>query len=113
MHPRQPPDGLVRFSRAETWVHRSTAALVAVLAVTGAALYYEPLSLLVGRRLLVEGVHIVAGLLLPVPTLAGLAFSPPLRADVAILNRITAVDRQWLRRRDRRTARLPIGKFNG
>jgi formate dehydrogenase subunit gamma len=94
-------------------VHRSTAALVAVLFVTGAILYYEPLSLLVARRLVVEGTHIVAGLLLPLPMLVGLWLSPALRADVSLLNRFTRVDRQWLRRNDRRTSRLPVGKFNG
>ena len=104
---------LPRFSPAETLVHRSTAALVAVLAATGAVLYFEPLALLVSRRLLVEGVHVAAGLLLPVPTLVGLWASPALRADVRLLGRMTPVDTQWLRRRDRRRAKLAVGKFNG
>jgi formate dehydrogenase subunit gamma len=103
---------LPRFSRAETWVHRSTAAVVTVLFATGFSLYYEPLVLLVGRRPLVEGLHVAAGLLLPVPTLLGLLLSARLRDDVRILGRFTAVDRVWLRRRDRRTAGLPVGKFN-
>ena len=94
-------------------MHRSTAALVAVLACSGAVLYVEPLALLVGRRLLVEGVHIAAGLALPLPMLVGLWVSPSLRADVRHLGRMTAVDTQWLRRRDRRTAGLAVGKFNG
>ena len=111
MRPRA--ETLPRFSRAETWVHRSTAGLVAVLAVTGAVLYLEPLALLVGRRLLVEGVHVAAGLLLPVPMLVGLWASPSLRADVRLLGRMTSVDAQWLRRRDRRRAGLAVGKFNG
>jgi formate dehydrogenase subunit gamma len=106
-------DTLPRFTPAERWVHRTTAALVAVLTATGAILYYEPLALLFSRRLIVEGTHIAAGLLLPVPTLVGLVLSPALRADVAILNRLTTTDRLWLRRRDRRTARIPNGKFNG
>jgi formate dehydrogenase subunit gamma len=104
---------LPRFTRAETWVHRTTAALVAVLFVTGAVLYLEPLALLVGRRLLVEGTHIAAGLLLPVPTLIGLWRSPQLRADVVLLARFEPVDGAWLRRGDRRVAALPVGKFNG
>jgi formate dehydrogenase subunit gamma len=106
------PDTFPRFTRGETWVHRSTALLVAVLTFTGMTLYYEPLALLISRRPLVEGTHIVAGLLLPFPTMVGLLRSSALRADVKILNRITTSDRQWLRRRDRRTARLPVGKFN-
>ena len=94
-------------------MHRITAALVFVLALTGAVLYFEPLALMVGRRLVVEGVHVAAGLLLPVPTLVGLWLSRELRADVRLLARMTPVDSQWLRRRDRRRAGLPIGKFNG
>jgi formate dehydrogenase subunit gamma len=107
------PDSIPRFSRGERQVHRGTAVLVAVLAVTGAALYVPSLALLVGRRTTIEAVHIVAGLLLPLPTLVGLAASASLRADVRTLNRMTRTDRQWLRRRDRRHARLPVGKFNG
>ncbi|MDQ1696739.1 MAG: formate dehydrogenase subunit gamma [Frankiaceae bacterium] len=106
-------DTLPRFTRTETWVHRTTALLVGVLAITGATLYYEPLALLFSRRPLVEGTHIVAGLLLPLPMLVGLFVSPALRADVSVLNRMTTTDRQWLRRRDRRRADLPVGKFNG
>lgn len=107
------PATLPRFTRAETWVHRSTAVLVAVLTFTGAALYYEPLTLLVGRRPLMELTHLVAGLLLPLPMVVGLGLSPALRRDVRLLNRLTKVDRQWLRRRDRRSAGLAVGKFNG
>jgi len=107
------PDVLPRFTATEKWVHRTTGMLVAVLTVTGAVLYYEPFALAVGRRPLVEGVHIGAGLGLPLPTLVGVFASPALRRDFAVLGRMTHLDWQWLRRRDRRTARLPIGKFNG
>jgi len=109
----RPADALPRFTRIETWVHRSTAAIVAVLFATGAILYVEQLSLLVGRRLVVEGTHIVAGLLLPLPTLFGLWRSRELRADVHALGRMAPVDWEWLRRRDRRDAGLAVGKFNG
>ena len=109
-----PSDSAIqRFSRGERRVHRGTAVLVTVLALTGAALYVPSLALLVGRRTAVEVVHIVAGLLLPIPTLAGLAMSASLRADVHTLNRMTRTDWRWLRRRDRRTAGLSVGKFNG
>lgn len=107
------PTLLPRFTRGELWVHRTTAALVAVLTVTGSVLYYEPFALAVGRRPLVEGLHIAAGLLLPVPTVIGLAASPAFRRDVHVLGQMSHLDWLWLRRGDRRTARLPIGKFNG
>jgi formate dehydrogenase subunit gamma len=109
----QRPEKLPRFSRAETWVHRLTAAVVGVLTATGAVLYDEQLSLLVGRRVVVEGVHIAAGLVLPLPMLVGLLVSPQLRSDVHVLGRFSPIDWQWLRRRDRRTAGLAVGKFNG
>jgi formate dehydrogenase subunit gamma len=107
------PNSLPRFTAAEKWVHRTTGLLIAVLTASGAALYYEPFALAVGRRPLVEGIHIAAGLLLPVPALVGAFTSRALRHDFATLGRMSGVDWQWLRRRDRRTARLPIGKFNG
>lgn len=108
-----PARTLPRFTRGERWVHRTTAVATAVLVATGAVLYYEPFAVAVGRRPLVEGLHIAAGLLLPLPTLAGLLLSRPFRADLRRLNRLSRVDWQWLRRRDRRTAGLPVGKFNG
>ena len=107
------PDVLPRFTVTEKWVHRATAAVVTVLAVTGAVLYYEPFALAVGRRPIVEGTHIAAGLLLPIPPLVGALLSPALRRDFVVLGRMTRIDWQWLRRKDRRVARLPIGKFNG
>lgn len=107
------PDTLPRFSPAERWVHRVTGALIAVLTVTGSVLYYEPFALVVGRRPLVEGLHIAAGVLLPLPPLLGALASPSLRRDFVVLGRMNRTDWQWLRRRDRRTARLPVGKFNG
>lgn len=107
------PDTLPRFTMTEKWVHRTTAAVIAVLTVTGAVLYYEPFALAVGRRPIVEGMHIAAGLLLPIPALAGALLSSALRRDFAVLGRMTRVDWQWLGRKDRRVARLPVGKFNG
>jgi len=56
--------------------------LVLVLIATGFSLFYQPLALLVGRRPLVEGIHVVAGLLLPVPTFVAL-LSAEFRADLA------------------------------
>lgn len=107
------PDSLPRFTPVEKWVHRTTGIVVFALTVSGAALYYEPFALAVGRRPIVEGIHIAAGLLLPLPTIVGVCISAALRRDFAILGRMSSLDWQWLRRRDRRTAQLPIGKFNG
>jgi len=106
-----PPAELPRFGPASRGVHRATAALVGVCVLTAAVLYLEPLAVLVGRRALVVQLHVLAGLALPVPALAGW-LSAAYRTDLRELNRFFPVDAEWLRRRDRRAADLPVGKFN-
>ncbi|ARP69451.1 formate dehydrogenase [Streptomyces pluripotens] len=113
--PAAPPGARVgRFSHAERWVHRMTAALMGVCVLTAAVLYIPQLAVLVGRRELVVRVHECAGLALPVPVLLGLA-SRAFRADLRFLNRFGPHDRVWLRaamRRDKRRSSRPAGKFN-
>jgi formate dehydrogenase subunit gamma len=106
-----PPETLPRFTPVERFAHRATAILVLVLVVSGLALFFPPLALLVGRRPLVESVHVAAGLVLPLPTLIALG-TPEFRAELAALNRFAPDDWAWLRRRDRRRASLRVGKFN-
>lgn len=106
-----PPERLLRFTRAERWVHRATAALMLTCLATAACLYLPPLAELVGRRRLVVTVHVWGGLALPVPLLLGLAFRA-VRADVSRLSRFTAADRAWLRAVRARTPDRPAGKFN-
>ncbi|MFG3033106.1 cytochrome b/b6 domain-containing protein [Streptomyces sp. NPDC048253] len=103
-----------RFTRAERWVHRTTALLMGVCVVTAAFLYIPEFAQLVGRRELVVRVHEWAGLALPVPVLAGLA-SRPFRADLRHLNRFGPHDRRWVGaalRRDKRRQSRPAAKFN-
>ncbi|MFJ3305747.1 cytochrome b/b6 domain-containing protein [Streptomyces sp. NPDC086549] len=110
-----PPDSRVhRFTPAERWVHRTTAALMGICVATAACLYIPQLAILVGRRELVVRVHECAGLALPVPVLLGLA-SRAFRADLGFLNRFGPHDRMWLRAalvRDKRHSSRPAGKFN-
>ncbi|MBV6696813.1 cytochrome b/b6 domain-containing protein [Kitasatospora aureofaciens] len=108
---RRPPEFLLRFTRAERWVHRTTAALMLTCLATAACLYVAPLAELVGRRRLVVTVHIWCGLALPAPLLVGLT-SRALRADVSRLSRFTDVDWAWLRAVRTRAAERPAGKFN-
>ncbi|MFE0104997.1 cytochrome b/b6 domain-containing protein [Streptomyces sp. NPDC059009] len=96
-----------RFTRAERWVHRATATLMAVCVASAACLYLPQLAQLVGRRALVVTIHEWSGLLLPAPFLLGLA-SRAFRGDLRLLNRYGPHDWQWLRRRGRGRA----GKFN-
>jgi formate dehydrogenase subunit gamma len=104
------PD-LERFAPSARLVHRATAVLGITCLATAAVLYLEPIAELVGRHGLVVDVHVWSGLALPVPALLGW-FSRAARTDYRLLNRWGPVDRDWLRRRDRRTAGLPVGKFN-
>ncbi|MFG2880783.1 cytochrome b/b6 domain-containing protein [Streptomyces sp. NPDC048297] len=112
--PAPPSARLHRFTRAERWVHRTTALLMGVCVVTAACLYIPQLAVLVGRRALVVRIHECAGLALPVPVLLGLA-SRAFRADLRFLNRFGPHDRIWLRAalvRDKRHSSRPAGKFN-
>lgn len=102
---------MIRFSRAERYLHRSIAALTFVLLATAAVLYLPSISVLVGNRPLVSDIHVIAGFALPIPIVLAL-FSRAFRRDAEALNRFTPSDWQWLRSRDRRSGRIPVGKFN-
>jgi formate dehydrogenase subunit gamma len=108
---RAAPQTVLRFSRGVRAVHWAMAALVLVLLLTAAALYYGPLSLLLGHRHAVELVHVFSGLALPVPLLLGL-LSRAFRADLSRLNRFFPADWRWLRSRTRRDGTIRVGKFN-
>jgi formate dehydrogenase subunit gamma len=108
--PAEPGDLLRRFSAAERWIHRATAALMGIVMVTAAFLYLPTLGELVGRRDLLVTVHEWTGIALPVPLLAGL-LSRAFRADLTRLNRFGRPDRGWLRAALRRRPH-PSGKFN-
>ena len=107
------PPTLLRFDLAERALHWGSAVLFLVLIATAAVLYLAPLSALVGRRPLVRDIHIVAGLLLPLPWLVARAgpWSAALRADVRRLSRFDASDRRWLRSLGRDPF-AKVGKFH-
>jgi formate dehydrogenase subunit gamma len=101
-----------RFDRVERAVHWCNATLFLLLLATGASLYFPSLSIVVAHRHTVKTIHVYAGLLLPVPLLAGLLLpgGRQLRRDLSRINRWTDADRQWWSRRTREKAQL--GKFN-
>jgi formate dehydrogenase subunit gamma len=107
-----PPRFLARFDRVERVVHWTNATLFLILVFTGASLYVEQLSTLVGHRHTVRTVHVYAGLLLPIPLLLGLVIPAgrQLRHDLSRINRWTDDDRRWWSRR--RRAQVQLGKFN-
>ncbi|HEY8728751.1 MAG TPA: cytochrome b/b6 domain-containing protein [Acidothermaceae bacterium] len=108
---RRPVADFLRFTRGERWVHKTTAILMGICLMTAAILYIDPLSRITGHRAVVEWVHVIAGIGLPIPFLVGL-LSKAFRADAQRLNRFTRTDWRWLRSRTRRRDRLPVGKFN-
>lgn len=114
--PSRKGEQLKRFDRTERLAHWLTAAFFIALILTGAALYVPAVIGLVGRRGLVERIHVDVGLALPVPLLVSLAGSwgKGLRADLRRINRWIPSDRQWLRRALHRqpTGDVPVGKFN-
>lgn len=115
--PPPPDDELIeRFTRAERYVHWASTVLMLVLIATGAILYNDQLAVYTGHRQFIAVLHLYCGFALPVPMAAGV-FSKAYRADVRRLNRHTAQDRLWLRRRAWKPGRveehgLKVGKFN-
>ncbi|MGY4744457.1 cytochrome b/b6 domain-containing protein [Streptomyces sp. ATMOS53] len=108
--PAEPSELIRRFTVAERWIHRATAALMGTALVTAAFLYLPALAELVGRRSMLVTVHEWAGVTMPVPLLAGLV-SRAFRADLVRLNRFGPHDRGWIRATLRRRPH-PSGKFN-
>jgi formate dehydrogenase subunit gamma len=105
----------------ERAVHWVNAALFLILIGTGLALYLAPVGALVGRRAIVEDVHVYSGLALPVPVVIALcgSWGRALRADFRRVNRWTKDDREWLGalfksrvERRRRWKLVRVGKFN-
>jgi formate dehydrogenase subunit gamma len=106
-------DRVVRFTRAQRWLHWGNATIFLVLLATGMTLYVPALSRVVGRRVLVKDVHVYAGLLLPLPLLLAYAgrWRDAVRRDVRRLARWSVDDRRWLLSFGRR-GRERMGKFN-
>jgi formate dehydrogenase subunit gamma len=107
------PETVVRFDRVERWLHWANATLFLVLLATGLTLYIGPLSSLVGRRVLLKDVHVISGLLLPLPLLVayGGRWRAELRRDVRRIARWSIDDRRWLTSWGRR-GHAGMGKFN-
>ncbi len=100
-----------RFTRGVRWTHRSVTILMMILLATAAALYIPDISALVGNRPILRNVHIISGLLLPIPIILAV-FLSAFRSDASRLNRFTPSDWRWLRSRQRRSGTIPVGKFN-
>jgi len=106
-------DRVLRFDRPERNVHWFSAMLVGVCLLTAAALYFPAIAGIIGRRTVVKDIHVVSGLLLPLPFLVVRLgpFLSQLAMDVRRLNRFDHHDRRWLRSFGRDPF-VENGKFN-
>ncbi len=102
-----------RFDGVERAAHWLTALVVLTLVATGVILYVPALSLAVGQRLVIEDLHLYAGIAVFVPLAAALCgpWGRRLRADLKSMGRFTAAESAWLRSIGKR-GRVAVGKFN-
>jgi formate dehydrogenase subunit gamma len=109
----RPPERILRFDVVERIAHWTTAVLVLTLVVTGTILYIPALSIAVGRRLVIEDIHLYVGVAVFVPLIVSLVgpWGRSLRRDLSSMNRITKAEWEWLRSFGAR-GRKAIGKFN-
>lgn len=105
--------GVLRFDRIERTAHWLTALLVLVLIITGAILYVPSFSVAVGRRLLIEDIHIYAGLVVFAPLVVSIVgpWGRTLRRDLVAMNRMSKKELAWLWSLGKQ-GRAAIGKFN-
>jgi formate dehydrogenase subunit gamma len=112
---RERGDGalVVRFDRVERAAHWLTAALVLVLVVTGAILYIPAFSVAIGRRLLIEDIHVYVGIAVFIPLIVSLVgpWGRALRRDLKSMNRFSKGELSWLRSFGGR-GNDALGKFN-
>ncbi len=103
---------LRRFDLTERVLHWVTALDVLTLIATGAILYIPAFSVRVGRRLLIENIHTLTGVLALVPLLVALCgrWGVMLRKDVTRLTRFDQREWRWFDRT--RRMKLELGKFN-
>jgi formate dehydrogenase subunit gamma len=106
-------DRVIRFDRVQRATHWATAFLFFVLAFTGAVLYVPALSGAVGHRLVIEEVHVFAGIaiLLPLTIAVSGPWGRGFRRDLASMNRFSKGEVAWLRSRGKR-GQEQVGKFN-
>jgi formate dehydrogenase subunit gamma len=104
---------VIRFDRVERAAHWLTAVLVLILIVTGAILYIPSFSVAIGRRLLIEDIHVYVGISVFVPLLISLIgpWGRALRRDLTSMNRFTKGELAWLRSFGAR-GHNALGKFN-
>jgi formate dehydrogenase subunit gamma len=91
---------ILRFDRVQRAAHWANALLFGILMLTALPLYFGSLASIVGRRALLEDIHLWTGVALPVPLLVSLVgpWGARLRRDLRRINVWTRDEITWLRR---------------
>lgn len=89
---------LLRFDRVERFAHWANALLFGILMATALPLYFAQVERFIGRRTLVEEIHLWAGLMLPAPLLVSLAgpWGARLRRDLRRFSLWSRAEVRWL-----------------
>lgn len=105
---------ITRFDRVERWLHWANATLTLILIATGSVMYIDILASLFGRRILIETIHLWAGLALPFPFLAVVIgrWGRGFRSDARRLARIRPNEWRWFRAAHRKAGTIRLDKFN-
>jgi formate dehydrogenase subunit gamma len=104
---------VLRFDWTERALHWSTACLFGIVMATALALYFPSVAAIVGRRHLVEQIHLWTGIALPVPLAAAVVgpWGARFRGDLRRMNYWTRDEVRHLFTLGRR-GRRPVDKFN-
>jgi formate dehydrogenase subunit gamma len=104
---------IVRFDAVQRVAHWANALLFGILIVTALPLYFGSIAGLVGRRALVEEIHLWAGLALPAPLLFTILgpWGAQFRRDLRRINVWTRDELTWLRAMGRKAPQV-VDKFN-
>jgi formate dehydrogenase subunit gamma len=112
--PAHPAIRIVRFDGVQRAAHWANALLFGILMVTALPLYFSALADTVGRRPLVEAIHVWTGVVLPLPVLISLLgpWGARMRRDVRRINKWTHDEVIWLRQLGGRGTPRVVDKFN-
>ena len=104
---------IVRFDAVQRAAHWANALLFGILMATALPLYFGSIATLVGRRALVEEIHLWAGIALPVPLLISVLgpWGAQFRRDLRRINVWTRDEVTWLKALGRKAPQV-VDKFN-
>ena len=105
---------ILRFDLVQRSAHWANALLFGILMATALPLYFGSLGALVGRRGLVEQIHLWAGIALPLPIVVSLVgpWGRRMRRDLRRINCWTRDEIRWLRTLGGPSAPPVVDKFN-